>query len=158
MLKTLIRPSSNIAIVSDFEDTIIYKAHCSCLDDNDIHTLVLEIDPSFDDITMILYAKVAIDEYYNRSDIILPLRILWRIKNAIKILFTGHLDLEASYLFTDEQAVHDYIKALEYGLGKLSTWKYRIRDLSYITDEVATKISREVRNHKWEKETKKKPQ
>ena len=42
-------------------------------------------------------------------------RIWKRIKCSIKVLFTGYVELEESFIIQGEEQINDFIKALEEG-------------------------------------------
>lgn len=43
-------------------------------------------------------------------------RMYFRIKSALKILFTGSVDMESDYIFQSREHVEDYINALKTGI------------------------------------------
>ena len=122
---------NNIMECNNMGDLIFYKAQCSCMDDHDIHTLVLEHDKDINDIVMTLQAKVNYHEGWCHKVGIFT-NLLWklqtynrRIKNVVKLLFTGYIEEEATFIFNSEEQLKDYLSALQDGLSKIQKEKLK---------------------------------
>ena len=142
--------SKNIMLIDDnserdFKPYIIFKAQCACQHEHDIHTITLEFDDEgvkegfLPHIVMELYANVSYCEDWKTTMKLSWYEKIWwdgkfllrknkrRIRDSLKLLFTGWVEQEASFLFGDEKSINDYIKALNEGLeneeGKNSSRK-----------------------------------
>lgn len=121
--------SQNIMKMSEFDDVVYYKAQCHCMDDDCVHTLELESsDFKVDgkiidrDINLKLYMDCYISDYFGKNQNFI-LRMWFRIKYALILLFTGRVFLEQYFMFNGEKGIQDYINALEEGLEKLKSIK-----------------------------------
>lgn len=102
--------SKKICTLDEFDDTIIFKAHCGCANDSHIQTLFLE--RSEDDLSLSIYCNTN-TPYWKDT-------FFERLKKAIKLVFTGYIEYETSFIFTDKQQVNDYVNALIIGIAKLN--------------------------------------
>ena len=133
--------SKNIMLVHDdserdFKPSIMYKAQGATNHEHEIHTIVIRFnDDGVEEgflpyIVMELYANVSYYEDWNWPE----WNSFWsiwywatskirrwrrRIRASFKLLCTGWVEEEASFLFMDEKAIEDYIKALNEGLRKM---------------------------------------
>jgi hypothetical protein len=100
----------------EFKDAIYYKADCDCGSDNHIATIEIEYDKDFGDISLNFYKQVCWSSHwgnYNWFE-----RIWKQIKASIKILFTGWIELEESFLIRGGDQLDAFIEALEEGKNK----------------------------------------
>lgn len=135
---------SHLTKVAEFNNSEFLKAHCSCLSDDHIHTLVIEVP--YDDLSVIdltIYAK-AFSTRYDHSDISFKDRLNdWkhRFGLAFKVLFNGYIEVETSFEFQGVNQIDEYIEALQEA-------KYRlIENMKSEEDEIYPPITPKER--KW---------
>lgn len=113
--------SENICKVSEYEDSIFYKAHCNCMSPEHEHCLELSYENhggENKEICLTLYSDLA---YYDIYGCKWYQKFWKRIKIAFSLLIGGHPEIHDCFLFNGEKAVEDYIKALQEGLEKLKS-------------------------------------
>ena len=111
--------SNKVMKTDEFKDGIYYKADCDCGCDEHIVTIEMEFDKEFNDIALNFYKKISWSSHY--GDYNWFQRIWNQLKAATKILFTGWIELEESFLIRDEEHINAFIEALEEGKRKLKT-------------------------------------
>ncbi len=106
--------SKNVMRTHEFKDSIYYKAECACGSSEDVVTIEFEKDISLSNMIILnFYKHIAWCSYWGSTNIFYN---FWkRIKCATKVLFTGYVDLEESFLIQGEESINDLIKALEEG-------------------------------------------
>lgn len=112
--------------VAEYSDLVFYRAGCSCGDNRCDMTLELEYDPEINDITLTLYKDLVYASWFCiRSDSTLYwFRDKWRrIKGAVRLLFTGRISLEESFLIKGGEQIDGFITALQEGKQKLMSKK-----------------------------------
>ena len=105
--------SKNIMYVKKFKDSIMLRAACDCMDESDDITIDIEsIDDEY--IEMTFYKKLYLTDYRPIPESIKDHfnNIKYRLKNAIKLIFTGRVDVESGFLFCGEEQIEDFIKTL----------------------------------------------
>lgn len=123
--------SNGISRITEPDDVAIYyKAHCACGGDDCIHTIHLEVSSEdYPELSMTLYSNVSYDYWNEKDDYYYPGEIsLWesfqhrlsnlgrRIKFSWKLITTGYIKQQSSFLFSTEEQITDYIKALQEGI------------------------------------------
>lgn len=109
--------SNRVMKSSEFPDAVYYKVECDCGGDDHMATIELEYDKDLSDISMNFYKKVYWSSHwgnYNWFE-----RTWKRITAATKILFTGWIELEESFLIRGGDHLDTFIEALEEGKRKL---------------------------------------
>lgn len=105
---------ANLEKVRETDDWIMWTTTCQCMS----HNLVVEIeyDKEFDMAMFNFYHDVGWSE--TETNIF---KSIWkRIKAASKILFTGYLSLNESFMFRDKQHIEDFQKALQLSINKMN--------------------------------------
>ena len=105
---------ANLEKVKETDDWIMWTTTCQCMS----HNLVVEIeyDKEFDIAMFNFYHDVG---WSDREDN--WFKGLWeRIKASSKILFTGYLSLNESFMFRDKQHIEDFQKALSLSIEKIN--------------------------------------
>jgi len=106
--------SKNVMKLNNFDDSIYYKADCSCGDSD--HEILIEFEKDKECPDMIFlnfYKNIAWCSHWGSDNIFYN---FWkRVKCAIKVLFTGYVELEESFIIQGEDSINDIIKALEEG-------------------------------------------
>jgi len=114
--------SNKIAKVMEFDDAVYYRAMCACGSDDCGLTLELEYDHGLDDIVLTIYTKLTYCSWYGISpvDKFYWFKDMWqRIKGAFKLLSTGQIRLEESFLFNEAKQIDDFITAIQEGKEKM---------------------------------------
>lgn len=102
-----------------------YNAQCECGTDDHQHELIAEYDPDFDRISLSLYFKTwTANPYVYESGFIGYVKDVWRsFKFRVKCVFQGYNTLNYEFLFAGEEAVQDYIDALQDSLNHMKEAK-----------------------------------
>lgn len=109
----------NVMKVSEFDDSITYRISCDCGSKDCDLTLDLEKDPDLDMVFLNLYKDLAWSSYWQSGDN--WFKNIWlRIKCAFRILSTGYIKVEESFVMREEQ-IEGFIKALEEAKEKLTS-------------------------------------
>lgn len=105
--------SKNVMKTHEFKDSIFYKMECACGSSKDIVTIEFEKYESHSDMILLNFYKYISWRSYRHINIFYN---FWeRIKCAIKVLFTGYVELEGSFLIQGEESINSIIEALEEG-------------------------------------------
>jgi hypothetical protein len=111
--------SNRIMEIHKFEDAIFYRAACDCGSPDCDLTLELEKDKDLDMIYLNMYKNLSWSSYWNDDD--KWYKNLWcRIKCAIKILFTGYIKVEESFILRDHEQIKSLMDALIDGMESLN--------------------------------------
>ncbi len=117
--------SRNIMKTGQYSDSIMYKASCSCSckdhdlyifveKDKELNSINLEFDANIYFIDESLIGKKGKDLY------ITILKNIWlRIKKSFRLLFTGYLEMETTFIIDKEDQMKDFINALIEGIEHL---------------------------------------
>jgi len=114
--------SNKIAKVMEFDDSIYYRAMCACGSDDCGLTLELEYNHGLNDVVLNVYTRLVYCSWFGISpvDKFYWFKDMWsRIKGALKLLFTGRIQLEESFLFNEIKQIDDFITALKEGREKI---------------------------------------
>ena len=105
--------AKGIAKTGDFHDAIFMQSICDCNDPDHGHSIIVEFDPEeeIDIITCSIYQTLEWAQYRKMYEPPMHVRLWHRIKNAVKYVFTGSVQVEGHHIFTEESA-RDYAKAL----------------------------------------------
>jgi hypothetical protein len=106
--------SKNIMKTDEFEDSIFYRAACSCGSNEHDITIEFEIDEETPSMLFLNFYKniVWCPSWVNLN---LIQRIGSRIACSLKMLFTGYIELHESFIIEGEDDINDFIEALEEG-------------------------------------------
>lgn len=100
---------------NEFEDSVYYRATCSCGSDEHDITIEFEIDKDIDHMIFLnFYKKVYWSANWKSNDNWFK-NILFRIKGAFKILFFGYLELQEDFILEGEEHIDSFINALKEG-------------------------------------------
>jgi len=109
--------SNNVMKTGEFDRAVYYKAACSCGSDDHIARIEFEYDKDFSYISLNFYTKVVWSSYW--GDMNWFKRIWKRIKASIRILFTGYIELEESFMISSEDQIDALIEAFNEGKQKM---------------------------------------
>lgn len=118
--------STGICIVSEYDDTIFFKAQCSCTDAEDEQRLCMSYNRDLQQVELLISSNLSTEYAPNSytsgmwetiSD--WTKSLVFNCKQVYRLLTTGILTVEASFLFESEAQIQDYITALQQGLEKL---------------------------------------
>jgi hypothetical protein len=116
------------------DDQVLFRAVCGCVDpyhDQELRLEYLDFGKDGNDMSAGML-ELSIDHKmhypdWNESN---WFRKIWkRIKVASKLLFFGEVELDGGFMFSGEEAIRDYIKALQYGMKRLRQNKHN-KDLA----------------------------
>jgi len=102
----------------EFEDVIYYRAACSCGDARCDLTLELEKDKKCGMVFLNMDKNLYWSSHW-QSDNFFKNRWL-RIKAAFKMLFTGYVEIEESFIFRGDEQIDAFIDALKEGRDYLN--------------------------------------
>ena len=108
--------SNYIMKTAEYPEAVFYKASCEC--GGHIQDIIMERDEAIGDITLTLYDEFSLKDYWRWPRWQVPFK---RLALAFKIIFKGYLEMECSFLFQREDAIKDYIAALEQGLEHIKS-------------------------------------
>jgi len=115
----MIKIKKRVMKLNEFENSVWYRAACSCGDERCDLTLELEKD---EEISSMIFLNMYKNLYWSshwKSDN--KLFNLWlRIKVAAKVLFTGYIKIEESFIFKGEEQIDDFMDALKEGRDYLN--------------------------------------
>lgn len=102
--------------------SIIFKTSCECLDTDHDMTFFLEYE---DDIKIlsILFEVVGPAPYCFNWEQHWYIKVYNRIKLAIKVLTTGRITYQESFIFRGDKQINNLIGALRYGLTLIKNRK-----------------------------------
>jgi len=118
--------SDRVMKSNEFNNAVYYKVECDCGSNDHMITIELEYDKDLADISMNFYTQVSWSSYwgnYNWFE-----RIWKRITAATKIIFTGWIALEESFLIRGGDHLDTFIEALEEGKRKLDNKRNKDTD------------------------------
>lgn len=106
--------SQNVMKNKEFDDSIYYTVACSCGSDEHNATIEFGFDKDVPDMIFLnFYKNVAwCSSWGNRNFFS---QIWYRISGSLKMLFTGYIELEESFLIEDELSIDGFIEALQEG-------------------------------------------
>jgi len=113
--------SDKVMKSDDFDSSIFYKIDCDCMDNNCIITIEMEYDERFNDITLTFFKKIALSSHWGNLNFFK--RQIKNIKAALKILFTGYIELEGSFIISEKEHIEAFIEALNEGKDKIAEYK-----------------------------------
>jgi hypothetical protein len=94
----------------EFEDSIYYRVACSCASDEHDITIELERDEEIPSMIFLnFYKKIAWCSHWGNLNIFG--RAWKRIKCSFLMLFTGYVELEESFILSNDN-IDSFIKAL----------------------------------------------
>ena len=98
--------------IHEWEKAITYRVACNCGDEKCDMTLDLEKDDNLCMIFLNIYKNLHWSSYWGSTN---WFKNIWlRIKCALKVLFTGYIEIQESFIMREDQ-INGFIKALEEG-------------------------------------------
>lgn len=97
--------------------SVMMRAACNCAgEDCDIH-IDLEYDKELKLMDMIFSKNVYFFDYIRDAETAADrlYNIIHRVKKALKLIFTGYLEMNEDFMFIGEDQITDFIKALQQG-------------------------------------------
>ncbi len=111
--------SKNVMKTDEFEDSIYYRAACNCGSDD--HDITIEFEIVYSMLFLNFYKNIAWCSHW--GDLNWFERIWKRIKCSLRMLFTGYVELEESFIIQGEENINYFIEALEEGKKYLNEIK-----------------------------------
>ena len=103
--------SKNIMKTDEFENSIFYRAACSCGSNEHDITIEFEIDKEIPSMLFLnFYKNIAWCSHW--GDLNWFEKVWKRIKCSLKMLFTGYVELEESFIIEGEEDIDFFIDAL----------------------------------------------
>jgi hypothetical protein len=103
----------------EFKDSIFYRVACDCTDKNHDATIEFEYDKECNMISMHFYKEIIWESRWGEERWYMK---LWkRLSCSIRMLFTGHIELEDEFLFLDIEHMSEFITALIEGRQKIQS-------------------------------------
>lgn len=104
----------------EFEDSVFYRAACCCGNEKCDLTLELERDEDIDNMIFLnMYKNLYWSSHWGSNNCLFNFWL--RIKAALRVLFTGYIKVEESFIFKGEEQINDFLDALKKGLDYLNT-------------------------------------
>ncbi len=107
--------SKNVMKTDEFKDSIYYRAACNCGSNEHDVTIEFKIDK---DIPSMLFLNFHKNTAWSSSDwgkLNLISSIWRRVKCSLRMLFTGYVELEESFIIQGEEDIDAFIDALKEG-------------------------------------------
>ena len=97
--------------------SVMYRAACDCTDKDCDITIDLEYDKDLRIIELTFYKDIHFyDRIQDPDTFIDKIRNIWyRLKKAIRLILTGNLAMDSSFIFQGEDQVNSFIDALTEG-------------------------------------------
>ena len=103
----------NVCLNNMYDKSIWYYFHCDCGESNHAATIELEVE---DNIMCLRFYKDVYYAYYGDNII----KQWWhRIKGAVRLIFTGYLEVSESMIILHEEHIDNFIDALVEGRNYL---------------------------------------
>ena len=106
--------SYKVMNIYEDKDTIIYRSVCDCGDESDDLNMVISIDENYDMLNICLSGNLVFNDDFVCCACNFLVRgigylknIIRRITTAIKLIFTGRLEQNYEFIFSDEKHVKD---------------------------------------------------
>ena len=106
-------PDLRVMTIHEFEDSVYYRAACSCGSHEHEVTIEVEIDKDINMVSINFYKNIAWCSHWGSPNFFQ--RCWLKIKAVFKIIFTGYIELEEGFLMDSEEQIQDFINALEEG-------------------------------------------
>lgn len=120
--------SYKIMNIYEDNDTIIYRSSCDCGDKNDDLVLTINVDNNYDTLNICMTGNLTYsDDFicYACNFLVRGIghfrNFIKRIKGAIKLIFTGKLEQEYEFIFSDEKHVNEFLNAIREGMDNLKS-------------------------------------
>lgn len=106
--------SKNVMKTNEFENSIYYRASCSCGSNEHDVSIEFEIDKDIPSMLFLnFYKTIAWCSHW--GDLNWFIQIWKRIKCSLRVLFTGYIELEESFIIRGEEDIDAFIEALKEG-------------------------------------------
>ena len=106
--------SFRVMKISEFPDSVFYRAACSCGSSDHTVEIELEKDKEIPEMVFLnFYKDVAWCDYWGNKNIFQ--RFWLKTKAVCRIIFTGYIHLEESFILQGEEQINEFIDALKEG-------------------------------------------
>lgn len=106
--------TNRIMKLEENKNAVMFRAACDCTDQDCDMTLDLEVDEDF--LYLTLFKKLRWSSCWKCENIF---QEIWlRISCAVKVLFTGYIEVEEAFLMRDKQ-IDDFVDAITEAKEKL---------------------------------------
>jgi len=116
-----VKPVLGVMKIGEFDDAILYRVACDCAGHE--HDVTIEIEKDDDTgYVFLTFHKNILWCWWVNNGVIGWLENKWRrFKAAMKLMFTGWIELEESFLLKDPEHIQNFIDALREGLEKVKS-------------------------------------
>ena len=94
-------PNFRIMKTFEFEDSVTYRAACSCGSHEHDVSIDIEIDKEFKIVSLCFYKKLVWSSHWGDANLFK--RCWLKLKAVCKIIFTGYVELEEEFLMNDPE-------------------------------------------------------
>ncbi len=114
--------SEKVMKTAEFNDMVLYRVACTCgLEDHDV-SMCIEHDRELNCIYLTLYDRT--EWIANINDDLNFFQRFWeRIKVALRVLFTGYIELESTLVMDSEEQIRGFVTALLEGLEHVKKYQ-----------------------------------
>lgn len=107
-----------VCLDAQYENSIWYKVFCDCEDDDHTCTIEIEYDPEINMLVLNFYKNVCYDWWSCKDNILGKIQnLINRIKKAIRLIFTGTLEMQEFFMLQDISHIQNFIEAMQEGAG-----------------------------------------
>ena len=107
-----------ISLERDYPTSTFLKATCDCMGNHHDHNLIVEYDKELGFVSIQIHTDVSYCDWY-AEDKNLFIRMWSRIRNAAKLLFTGYLEMDSEFIFSESERGRNYAKAILEAMDEL---------------------------------------
>ena len=127
-------------------NSINYKIDCDCGSHDHSCSIDFEYDKDLNIIELNFFKDVCYDYWNEKDGIIYWIPKIWRrLTKAIRLVFTGNLEMNDSFLLMDTEHITNFIEALQEGLGYMEECKKKETD-KFLGEKINIKIITEEKN------------
>jgi hypothetical protein len=105
--------TKRIMKLHEFNEAVYYRASCSCGESKCDLSIELEREKGSDMIFLNMYKNVYWSSYWKSDNFF---KNIWiRIQASLKVLFTGYIKMEESFIFQGDEQIDAFLNALKEG-------------------------------------------
>jgi len=117
--------SKGIMVEQEYDDFVMYRTMCDCGENDHDVSISFGYDESINMIELYFYKELYYSSHWGSSR---WYGKLWKkIKGATKLLFTGYIEVEESFLIRDLDQIDNIITAFIEGRRKIATKQEKVK-------------------------------
>ena len=101
--------------LNEYEDAVVYRIPCDCQDSECDVILNFEIDKKINAIYITFYKTIHWSSYWMPKDKSWLGKLMFRIKESLKMLFTGHIQMQGDMVILDPKHIEAFEMAIKEG-------------------------------------------